>query len=171
MQRQDTRLDKNITLLLCLLSIILWAISPSQHPWGAIYVGSTIFERATYPFFHANLMHLALNIWVILNLVFNYGARVKHIIIGYVIAVLFPVDTIYMLSRDSSLLLPTVGLSSIIFAMIGLVEPARSRRVIFYSWVFAYLILGFILPATNGWVHLYCFSIAFALRLIVGCKI
>lgn len=171
MQIQETRGDKNIALALCLLSIILWAIAPSQNPWGSIYVGATIIERATYPFFHANWMHLATNLWALLGLVFHYGAKVKHIIIGYGIAVLFPVDTIYTLSGDSSLLLPTVGLSSVIFAMIGLVEPVRARRGVFYSWVFTCLVLGFILPSTNGWVHLYCFLTAFILRLLVGCKI
>ena len=171
MQIQEKRGDKNIALVLCLLSIILWAITPSQHPWGAIHVGSTIIERASYPFFHASWIHLATNLWALLSLVFLYGAKLKHIAIGYVIAILFPIDAIHTLSGDSSLLLPTVGLSSIIFAMIGLVEPAPTRRVIFYSWVLVYLVLGFILPSTNGWVHLYCFLTAFILRLLVGCKI
>lgn len=120
-----------------------------------IYAGCGMQGHCLYPFFHANAIHAALNVWCLLVAVFYYGMRIWHMGIAYLIAVTMPIDTFGHVIGGMDV--PTVGLSGVIFAMFGMLSLGVKRKMYYQGWMVCYLLAGFVNPATNAWVHLYCY--------------
>lgn len=43
------------------------------------------------------------------------------------------------------------------FALFGSLSFEVGRKVYYQLWMLTYLIIGFLFPGTNAWVHLYCY--------------
>ena len=121
----------------------------------SIYSGAGI-SRVLYPFFHASWVHLLLNLWTFLCIVFYYRIRALSIIIAYIIAISFPADTLASLGAELSS--PTVGISGICFALIADQSYLSANRVRFHLYMLPVLLCGFLFPQVNGWLHLYCYA-------------
>lgn len=106
----------------------------------------------TYHFFHANALHLFLNLWCFLSCVFLADISVRRLFAAYIIACTAPA-----LSP-----VPTVGFSGVCFALLGLIMW-QSKNKLEYN---AYVLLGIVLPlvvvphAVNNLLHLYCYAVA-----------
>ena len=137
-----------------LIYIITWKGISDWSEVG-IHEGCGLVPRLIYPFFHANRIHAALNAWCLLSMVFLYDISLRRLCIAYTIAVLFPVDTLAYLGVEPCDV--TVGLSGVVFALFGSISFEVKRKIYYQSCITAYLILGFVLPNTNGWIHLYCY--------------
>lgn len=120
-----------------------------------IYAGCGMRGRCLYPFFHAGVVHAALNVWCLLVMVFYYEVRIWRAGIAYLIAVTVPADTLGHLVGGMDV--PTVGLSGVIFGMFGMLSFGVRRKAYYQCWMACYLLAGFASPATNAWVHLYCY--------------
>lgn len=103
----------------------------------------------TYHFFHANTLHLAVNCYALFVLLAR-GIRTKEIVAAYVIG------TLAFFCAHS----PTVGMSNILFALMGLRTPSlRSRwwrstnTIIFLAVMFGYIFV----PGVSAFTHIVSF--------------
>lgn len=133
------------------ISIIVICLTWQSVNWEVvgIYLGCGLTCRALYPFYHVNLLHALLNVWCLLSVVFIYDTSLWRLVFAYVIALSVP-----------SLLIsttPTVGLSGVVFALFGSISFEVERKTYYQLWMSAYLVVGFLFPNTNAWIHLYCY--------------
>ena len=81
----------------------------------------SILARIAYSFFHASIPHAIINCWCILSIVFIYNTSLTELFTSYMIAATYPVNTIcYVCGNYIAATTPTVGLSAICFALLGM---------------------------------------------------
>lgn len=143
------------------ISILVFCLA-LQHVdnWEAvgIYSGCGLTCRVLYTFYHANLLHTLLNAWCLLSVVFIYDTSVWQLLIAYIIACTIPAICL----SD----VPTVGLSGVVFALFGSISFEVERKAYYQLWMLAYLVVGFLFPNTNAWVHLYCYIVGLLVALL-----
>lgn len=144
-----------------LVSILVFCLSLQDiSDWSAvgIFTGCGLGCRLSYPFYHVGIVHALLNAWCLLSVVFIYDISMLRLCLAYIIAVFIPS---ICLSAT-----PTVGLSGLVFALFGSISFEVGRKVYYQLWMIAYLIIGFVFPNTNAWVHLYCYLAGCAVALL-----
>lgn len=146
------KVEKTAALILAALIMALSLVSVfcSGPDWSAVGVfrGASMLSRLGYSFFHASVLHAALNAWCLLSIVFLYDVSWRRLLVAYLVAVCVPDFAL-------SSLCPTVGLSVVCFALLGLVA-SEARNKLFYNFcIIFYLFFGFLLHFINGWIHLY----------------
>lgn len=147
--------EKIFTLALAATIICLSFLDFDWERVG-VSLSSGWIQRLAYSFIHASFLHATLNAWCFICIVFIYNIKWWHIGIAYLIAVLVPP---FALSA-----IPTVGMSAVCFALLGLYNPQVLRKVYYNTHMAFYLALGFIFPYINGWIHLYSYVVG----LLVG---
>lgn len=108
-----------------------------------------ILQRLSYSFFHASFIHAAVNAWCFISILFLYHVTWRRLLAAYIIAVAAPDFVI------SSV--PTVGLSAVCFALLGLIAFQVKRQLYYNGCMVLYIGLGFLFPFVNGWLHLYSY--------------
>lgn len=151
----DKRKYEKITALL--ISILVVVLSFFNWNWKivGIYAGCGLTGRMLYHFFHVNVLHALLNAWCLLSIVFIYNVRFIRMFTAYVIASTIPINAINGIIGGMSV--PTVGLSGIVFVLFGMLSFDVLRKWYYQAWMLFYIIIGFIYPNTNAWLHLYCY--------------
>lgn len=126
--------------------------------WNVVGVarGCGILQRLGYSFFHASFVHAALNAWCFISVLFLYEITWPRLAVAYVIAVAVPE---FILSS-----VPTVGLSAVCFALLGSLAFQVKRKLYYNGCIALYIVLGFLFPLVNGWLHLY----SYVAGLLVG---
>lgn len=125
----------------------------------------TVLVRLVYSFFHASMLHTFVNCWCLLTVVFIYDVSLTYLALAYLIAVTYPVSLFAHLHGD----VPTVGLSAVCFALIGMVSFQTRRKALFHTWVLSFIAIGFAIPLMcsacgldiarpNNWLHLYSYT-------------
>lgn len=165
------RREKAKTAALVLTAIVMTVsiiCHYSHYPVGGFGIckGSSILARLLYPFFHASFIHALLNCWSLLAIVFYFDVSVRLILLAYLIAATFPVDTVssYVFISDE----PTVGLSALCFALVGMVALQVEGKRLYNLCVIAYIffgvcvhyfgsLFGFDMAMPNFVIHLYCY--------------
>lgn len=138
--------------LLC-LPIDVSAVGVSQ--------GCTLWQRLCYSFFHANIIHAAVNCWCLLSICFARPISIWQLVVAYIIASTYPIDT---LSAWYGNQLPTVGLSGVIFALLGIISVMSRKWWLNVAIIGSFIMAGFFLPHINATLHLYCYLVG----LLVG---
>lgn len=140
---------KTAALLLSLIILMFFNISPCDV---GLFEGCDFHNRMTYHFFHANILHLVLNLWCFLSCVFLTDMPPSKILIAYIIAVTVPTTTST----------PTIGLSGVCFAMLGFIMWQARNKVSYNISVLSCLILPIILlpRSVNNFLHAYCYIIS-----------
>lgn len=153
----DKRKMEKIAAIIIGVAIILLPLLVSPD-WNAIgiYAGCSLQGRLLYSFFHANILHAALNAWCLLSLVFIYDITKWRLLLAYMVAVLAPTTTA----------LPTVGLSAVVFVLLGSISFEVLRKWYFQAWMLFYIVIGFLFPNTNAWLHLYCYMAGLVVALL-----
>lgn len=127
------------------------AVALSFAPVGAgIATGCTLADRVSYPFCHANVLHALANAWCLVAVAKGYRTSVADIMAAYAVAVTVPP---FVLSGT-----PTVGLSGVCFALIGMMAWRVRRRLCYNAWAMAFIAVGFAFPQVNAWLHLWCLA-------------
>jgi membrane associated rhomboid family serine protease len=130
--------------------------------------GSSILARLAYSFFHASIPHALINCWCLLCIVFTYDIPLSSLILAYITAVTFPIDTLSSVFSGFPAEIPTVGLSAVCFSLLGQVAFQVRRKRLFHTWVLSFIALGFIIPpclvrcgiaaaAPNNLLNIYCY--------------
>lgn len=158
LRRKKTKITA-LLLSLAMLILLFTDISPydvgiyvSEQATGLLSACHWSARNFTYHFFHANALHLFLNLWCFLSCVCLADVSAAKLFAAYIIA-----STAPALST-----VPTVGLSGVCFALLGFVMW-QSRNKLEYN---AYVLLGIVLPlitishAVNNLLHLYCYAVA-----------
>jgi membrane associated rhomboid family serine protease len=110
-----------------------------------IYSGASITDRCLYPLYHANIFHALLNAWCLLSIVFYFRVNLVHLLAAYVVAILAPATA------------PTVGLSAVCYALMGMIFPQVQRKLYYTSYILAFILLGLFLGGTNVYIHIYSY--------------
>lgn len=145
----DTKKITKIASLLITIIICVLVFIPFEYSSVGISFNSSYQQRLLYPFFHANLLHAILNAWCLLSVVFIYHTNIYRLLFCYLIAISIPN---ICLSTT-----PTIGLSGLVFALFGSISFEVGKKLYYQSCMLISIIIGFILPTTNGFVHLYCY--------------
>lgn len=124
-----------------------------------IYAGCPFWSRLVYPLFHANWLHLAVNCWALLSVVFLYDITPGRMLTCWAASALVPV-------RLLGLTVPTVGLSGVLYALFGSLSLSVQRKWLWQGWWAVFLVLGFIMPSVNGWVHLWCYALGVVVAVL-----
>lgn len=168
MQREKEKIrrkkEKITALLLALVIMILSLLHLTNWHTVGIYVGCSWVGRCLYPFFHSGIIHATLNAWCLVCLFFIYNIRLQRLILAYIVAITFPIDTLSLVLPISKL--PTIGLSGVIFFLFGSISFEVGRKLYYQAWMIFYLAVGFVFPYTNAWLHLYCYLSGFLFSLL-----
>lgn len=162
----DCRKNEKITAL----ATVAVCIAVALYTWSnglpdvGIRTGCAFAERLVYPFFHASLLHALINGWVLLAIVFRYDITLYRLLLAYAVAVSVPADTLAWIAP--AMHIPTVGLSGIVFFLLGSISFQVQRKAYFQSWMVVYLIIGFCLPSINATLHLYSYCIGLIVALL-----
>lgn len=152
MQREKEKIrrkkEKITALLLALVIMILSLLHLTNWHTVGIYVGCSWVGRCLYPFFHSGIIHATLNAWCLVCLFFIYNIRLQRLILAYIVAITFPIDTLSLVLPISKL--PTIGLSGVIFFLFGSISFEVGRKLYYQAWMIFYLAVGFVFPYTNG---------------------
>lgn len=143
------------TLTLSLAIIILWLSLYRVH--FGIYAHCPISSRLLYSFFHASFFHALTNVWCLLSLVFINNMTLRDILIAYLIALSFPVDTLCPLFPI--LHQPTVGLSGLCFALFGIYSSRVYYKWRFHLYIIFFLALTSLAPQLNTPLHLWSYLV------------
>lgn len=164
---------KTQTLLLIAIAIVVFSIQAvvgiPQHGSVGIYLGSPLYTRATYHFFHASVIHLFVNASCLLALAFNYHITTSQLITSAIIASLVPPCCLSTI--------PSIGLSGICFALMGMQSFSVQRKLYYQAYILSFLAIGFVLPwicrvcglivaTPNNFLHLYCYVAGLLVGLI-----
>lgn len=124
-----------------------------QSPW---------WTCITANFIHANVFHVAVNVWALAMFsLYGYKRFNRVVAIGFVIASLA-----FFLLRGT---MPSCGLSGLIFAIYGMiVTRCMRRRDLLMS---AVCIAVTFIPPLNGTLHLVCWLVGFLIGLIYAKKV
>lgn len=149
-------LEKTAGLLISIFVVVVSLIYVPDWNKVGVCVGGDLMQRLFYSFFHASLFHAAINAWCFLSIIFLHEIKVWKLIVAYLIAVCVP---------DFALsITPTVGLSSVCFALFGMIVFQVKRKVFYNACMAAYIFVGFVFSQVNGWLHLY----SYVAGLLVG---
>lgn len=159
------KVEKVAALLIVAVIVILaaFAVNLDNARLGN-RAGCGIAPRLVYPFLHVSVFHAVLNGWAFLSLIFVYDITYRRLLLAYLLAVCVPVDTLSLLS--SSLAIPTVGLSGIIYVLFGSISFEVVRKRYYQMCMASYLFIGFFLPGTNALLHLWCYLCGFIVALL-----
>lgn len=87
------KVEKIASLIVALVAFCLSFVQVTDWAAVGIYADCGLACRMLYPFFHANVLHAALNAWCLLSIVFIYDISLWRLICSYVVAVTVPVTT------------------------------------------------------------------------------
>lgn len=138
------------------LIIIAVSIITSLCSWACGFSSSNILWRM---FYHANIFHLALNVfaaWATRNI------RLSNVIVETALAVAFGTLGLWLSPSFS------VGLSALLFARIGFVLPRCpfERNIHYYAVLAVTLLAGAVLPSLAFVSHVVPLSAAWIVGLI-----
>ena len=126
--------------------IIIFCLALLGYEGAGLSDGCTFLQRISYPFFHKNIFHALINLWV-----FHQCLRCipcnGNILVFYLIAATYPFATTT----------PIVGLSGLVYAYMGYIAPYVQRKMKYNLTILLYLSLGFMIPGMAIGVHIYCY--------------
>ena len=114
--------------------------------------------RLTYSFFHANALHLILNIWCFLSCVFLADVSFGKLLAAYIIACTAPVFSP----------VPTIGFSGVCFALLGFIQWQSRSKLSYNISVLSCIALPLLLlpHSVNSLLHAYCYAVAIIIGLL-----
>lgn len=152
---EQKNVSKITAIFLAIIIIVVSLFSISDWKIVGIYEGCDIANRFIYPFFHINIFHALINAWALLSIVFLYRAGLWRLIVSYLLSTTIPINLFATLGISAST--PTVGLSGMIFLLLGSYTFEVQRKLYYQSWMVMSLAIGFLIPNSNVWVHIYCY--------------
>ena len=106
---------------------------------------------AFHQVFHVGWLHLIVNLSCLVTIVFG-GFRIpgSAVLAGYIISSLVYLPAVLLAGA------PTVGLSGIVYALLGMISIHAVKKIQYHGWIAGFLILGFF-TASNVYLHLFAY--------------
>lgn len=137
--------SKTIALALAPLCLVLMLIHPDTDTVSLCRANP--HGCWMYHFFHANLLHLAINCWTVIGLAFMFQVSIEMLVYSYIVASLYP------FAGHT----PIVGLSGIAFCLMGCVIFQVGNKSWYLAMITISLTLGIVMPGIAGMLHTWCF--------------
>ena len=138
-------------------------LSPCDTPDMGIglYTGAPLYARLLHPLVHTGLVHAILNVYVWLQIVFFCPIRLRHLMTAWLIACSCPsaIATLGAAATDH-----VVGLSGVIYALLGAQMTHAKDPFSYNLWIAAYLLTGWLIGGTAVVFHLYCYLMGIIFR-------
>ena len=112
-----------------------------------LHDGCSVTDRMLYPFLHANIFHALLNLLVLWQCVKAFP-RWKALVAFYIIAISYPLPSEH----------PIVGLSGLLYAYMGYIEPMVRDKLRYNLLIVIYLLVGILIPNMAVGIHVYCYA-------------
>ena len=124
-------------------------------PFDAGYTDRALLPHLLFAFFHANVFHLAANLFTASLLPYD----LRDLLLAYLISL--------AASFVAVAPLPTMGFSGILYVLIGMRTTLfRGRFTVGKGYFVAFLLAGLVLPRVNGLLHILCFIGGILVRFI-----
>lgn len=151
---------KNTTLAAIIIAVVILVLSAFPLPVAqfGLCADAGIEARVSYHFFHASIIHAALNAWSIVAIAVKYSPPLKFLLIAFIIATLIPEALLQST--------PIVGLSGVCFAMLGSCLVWSHAVFNSYLYVALFLAVGFLFPQVAAILHAYAFVSGAAVALL-----
>nr|CAI9751187.1 hypothetical protein WMHIBSEC_WMHIBSEC_CDS_0011 [Caudoviricetes sp.]CAI9751667.1 hypothetical protein AZFZUZMX_AZFZUZMX_CDS_0011 [Caudoviricetes sp.] len=127
-------------LIECVLSFFNFGIG--------LHDGCSMQDRLLYPFFHANIFHAMLNLLVLWQCI-RVFPKWKSLVAFYIIAISYPLPSAH----------PIVGLSGLLYAYMGYLEPMVRDKIRYNLFIILYILIGFAIPNMAVGIHVYCYAV------------
>lgn len=115
-----------------------------------IYDGCRWYQHLTYQFFHANIFHLVINLYVMWLCITRFKLSQRQMLMCFIISALPP----------ATLPIPTIGASGIVYAMLGIINTMVVKKLRFAMWIAAYIATSALFNC-NWSIHLCCYALGF----------
>lgn len=115
-----------------------------------IYDGCRWYQHLTYQFFHANIFHLAINLYVMWLCVTRFKLSQRQMLMCFIISALTP----------ATLSMPTIGASGIVYAMLGIINTMVAKKLRYAMWIAVYIAISALFNC-NWSIHLCCYALGF----------
>ena len=120
--------------------------------WG-ITNDSSWTHRLSYHFAHASLIHVSLNAWCLLSIVFTFDVPMAYLLWAYALASSCPCS---MIGEQ-----PTVGMSGICFCLLGMVSW-QAKKLRYHMCIALFIAIGYACSilfhiAIGNLLHIYCY--------------
>ena len=127
--------------------------------------GGSWWGRLAHPFLHVGLLHALLNVYVFWQLVFFFPFRLRHLLLAFLVAVTCPASIALWSPPlwNSAPASQVVGLSGVVYVLLGWVVPGVARRARFCLMVMAWLAFGALVGTIAVGFHAYCFLVGMAM--------
>ena len=137
----------------CVIASVCLLLSLKQPDFWhtGLFPGCGIRGHLLFQFYHASVVHAALNCYCFILTVYRFKLSVFRIATALGTAAIFPVSILP--APD----LPTVGLSGAVYFLFGSLSFAVARKLYWQGWMAVYLAVGLLMPQTNGFLHLWCY--------------
>ncbi len=156
---KDARAGALLIALACVAAYVVTSLSGADTGAFGVCEGCALWRRIVWPFFHGNLLHLSTNLYVFLLAVFFYECRRGTVACAFAACWLLPP---FVLSS-----LPAIGLSGVIYFLLGDITVRARKRLLFGLCVAGYIAFGFLLPHTAALLHLYMYCCGLVVSLSV----
>ena len=127
--------------------IIIICITLIGYDGMGLYEGCSIQNRLSYPFFHQNIFHAAVNLYVFHQCYRAISCGIGHIATFYLIAIR------YQLTSSIQI----IGLSGFMYADRGVIAPYVGNRVRYNVTILIYICIRIFVPCMAVGVHIYCY--------------
>ena len=167
---EETKTAALILVTLCLvIHGMAWLAGGIDLGRYSLVRGCSLMSRMSYHFLHTSMLHAVLNCWCLLSVVFVYRVPIYYLALAFVIATTIPS---FLLSHC-----PTVGLSGVCFALIGMIVFQTKRRWVFHLWVLLFVLLtslmcsvmsamGVGIVRANNVLHVYCYVVGLVISYL-----
>lgn len=129
--------------------IIIMCITFLGYEGMGLYEGCSMLNRLTYPFFHQNVFHAAINLWVLHQCLKARPCGIVDMVVFYLIAI----------SYYPSSSVPIIGLSGIVYAYMGYIAPFVEKKVRYNIIILSYICVGFFIPCMAVGIHIFCYVV------------
>lgn len=114
--------------------------------------------RLLYNILHASVLHAVINAWCLLSAIFIFNIKLEKLLLAFGVAATAPS---WVFSE-----IPTLGLSGVIYFLFGSVSMAVRHKIFYHAWFTVIIAVGFLMPAVNARLHLYCYICGVLLAML-----
>ena len=136
---------------------------------SGLAVGAPWWARLLHPFIHVGMGHALINVYVLWQLVFFFPVRLRHLFFAYLVACSCPAGwagwTVIHLSAG----IPVVGLSGVIYVLMGWAMTKVNRKVRFNAVVMGWMAFATAVGGVAVGLHLYGYVVG-ALTAMLVCR-
>lgn len=156
---KENKVLKLFSLGLSVILVIVAVAAEIDVASLGIGVNTPFVNRFWYQFLHAHWLHALCNVWALLTLMFLFNVKDWQLLVAYIISAMVPG---FMLCFT-----PAVGLSGLIYAVVGLIAFERSCTTLWLALTVVPILAGYLIPFFAASVHLWCFVVGLVVTAMI----